>query len=118
MKSLKTPSRKPSWLKNFLASAHGLTAGKCRGCGAWTIIDHDGVEEPYDAVKAGYAEAVETLRHGEHPARIVECAGRFRYLVDAWNQMQLRYGSQYLLPHDCERQHDEQPAYEQQVLVA
>ena len=117
MKSLKPPSRRPAWLKKFLASAHGLTAGKCRGCGAWTIVDYDGVEESYDAVKAGHAEAVETLRHGEHPARIVECVTGV-YLVDAWNRKQVRYGGTYLLPHDCERQHEEQPAYEQQVLVA
>lgn len=115
---MRTPSRRPAWLKNFLASAHGLTAKKCHGCGAWTIVDHDGIEDVYDAEQVGYEEARTALRRGEHPTRIVECAGRFRYLVDAWNQMQLRYGSQYLLPHDCERQHEEQPAYEQQVLVA
>lgn len=67
------------------------------------------MEETYDARKIGYDEALEALRAGEHPTRIVIIAGGFVYIAEAWNRMRFRYLAEYLLPHDCGREQPDAP---------
>lgn len=78
-----TRARKPQWLAVLAAAGPSLSVRRCGTCGAWIIVDHDGVEERYEASILDYQSAVlDMMWFGDDIVSIESTAGRIHLVTE------------------------------------